>query len=312
MNKLLVLFQVSLSFALFILLFIGIRSLGQLMIRRRTARSRLSSGSSDSPMMKLPDRLIPLYLHLKDLTEAARLFRSVAMFVAAAIVLGLAGVSCGVILFRSLRGVAALGITWGLMPYLVLRLRLISGRLRTRLEFLPAVEVFYQQVLLAGSNPNMRAILQSAVAGDRLLYPIKPCFEQLSRNLSAGRNAEDALRVFRLELGHIWADYYANMLQMAINEGVDIAPNLKELIMDMRRAQLYDQRVRNRLLEIRVASFSPIFFLLLFLFINFKLNYEQSVQFYLLDSGGRNMLLNALLLIFGSFIMGIYLSMRRM
>lgn len=205
-----------------------------------------------------------------------------------------------------------MGTVLGFAPYLFLRMRLVSGRLRTRLEFLPAVEVFYQQLLLT-PNPNIRRVLEEAVSGDRLQYPIKPVFAQLHRSLSAGAGGtEDAFRIFGLELGHIWADYFANMLQMAMQEGCDISASLKELIEDMRRAQLYDQKARNRLLEIRLASFSPILFLVLFLLINLKLNYGNAVRAYFLEAEGRNMLLHALLLQLGTFLMGIYLSMKRM
>ena len=80
----------------------------------------------------------------------------------------------------------------------------------------------------------------------------------------------------------------------------------------MRKAQRFDQLERNRLLEIRIANFTPILFLALFLFINFKVNTENAYLYYMVDPGGRNMILDALLLIFVSFLMGMYLSMRRM
>ncbi|UJF32545.1 hypothetical protein [Paenibacillus hexagrammi] len=37
--------------------------------------------------------------------------------------------------------------------------------------------------------------------------------------------------------------------------------SLKELVSDMRKAQRSDQVERNKLLEIRIANFTPIFFL---------------------------------------------------
>jgi hypothetical protein len=80
----------------------------------------------------------------------------------------------------------------------------------------------------------------------------------------------------------------------------------------MRRAQRTDQNERNRLLEIRIANFTPILFLLLFVTINIKINPHSAYLHYVVDENGRNMLLDALVIIFGSFIMGIYLSMRRM
>ena len=59
----------------------------------------------------------------------------------------------------------------------------------------------------------------------------------------------------------------------------------------MRKAQRFDQMERNRLLEIRIANFTPILFLALFLFINFKVNTDNAYLYYMVDPGGRNMIL---------------------
>lgn len=301
----------ALCLLLFLLFYICIRHLCLSAVRVHSARSKLSSKRRNGRLSRLPSPVARLERHLVDLMAATRFIRSTGTFLTVTFLLLLLGIVIGIWGFRSLRGVLILTAVWGATPYMLLRFRLISRQLRTRLEFLPAVEVFYQQTALS-ERPNIRNVLQHVVSGDRLVYPIKPSFEQLHRSLAAGSRTEDALRIFTLELGHVWAEYFANMLRMGMEEGVDITPNLKELIGDMRRAQLYDQKARNRLLEIRLASFSPVLFLLLFLAINFKLNYSNAVHFYFRDPEGRNMLLHALLLMFGSFLMGIYLSMRRM
>lgn len=300
----------SLTVLLFLLLFIAFKQLGSALARRRSARVRLSLNHEDRDCLKLL-RSGRFYQHLNDLLEATRLIRSVNALLLLSAMLALAGMACGVLAFRSLRGVIVLTGILSSAPYLLLRLRLLSRQLKTRLEFLPAVEVFYQQYELS-VHKNIRNVLQAAVTGDRLQYPMKPVFQHLHRNLTAGRDPDDALRIFALELGHRWAEYFADLLRMGIQEGIDLSGGWKGLIEDMRRSQLYDQKARNRLLEIRLASFSPVFFLALFIGVNFKLNAAGSYRFYVLDPSGRNMLLNALLLIFGSFIMGIYLSFKRM
>jgi hypothetical protein len=80
----------------------------------------------------------------------------------------------------------------------------------------------------------------------------------------------------------------------------------------MRNAQLANQQERHRLLEIRLANFTPALFLVLFVAVNFRLNPEGSYRSYILDPTGRGMLLNALALLFGSLLMGLYLSRRKM
>jgi hypothetical protein len=141
---------------------------------------------------------------------------------------------------------------------------------------------------------------------------MRPVFEQLYRNLATTREADQSLRIFTLSLGHAWSRYFAGILRVALLEGNPVGDSMRELISDMRKAQLADQYERNRLLEIRIANFTPIVFLLLFLAVNVKINAHSAYLYYVVDPGGRNMLLNALVLIFSSFVMGIYLSMKRM
>lgn len=306
---LLTILQGSLSLLLFMLLFITLRRLALVLGNRHAARSRLSSGKERIATERFFHRL-PFRGHLQDMMEVTRFFPSISAFATCCLLLLLTGIILGVFFFQSLKGVAVLGPVCGIAPYLVLRMKLLSRQLRTRLQFLPAAEVFYQQLLLT-EHPNLRNVLQAVIAEDQLAYTVKPSFQQLQRNLSAGREPEDALRIFELEHGHIWAHYFANLMRLGLQEGLNMASGLKELIDDMRRAQLFDQRARNRLLEIRLASFSPAFFLALFMGVNLKLNYENSIRFYFYSSEGKNMLLNAVVLMFGSLLMGIYLSIRR-
>lgn len=307
---LLTILQGSLSLLLFMLLFITLRRLGLALGSRHAARSRLSAGKRKPVRSRIIFPSLPLRRHLQDMMEVTRFFTTVSAFATCCMLFLLAGMILGVFFFQSLKGVAVLGAVCGIAPYVVLRMKLLSRQLRTRLQFLPAAEVFYQQLLLT-EHPNIRNVLQAVIAEDRLAYPVKPSFQQLQRNLSAGREPEDALRIFELEHGHIWARYFANLMRLALQEGLNMASGLKELIDDMRRAQLFDQKARNRLLEIRLASFSPAFFLALFMGVNLKLNYENSVRFYFYSPEGKNMLLNAVVLMFGSLLLGIYLSIRR-
>lgn len=306
--------KAALVLLLFLLLFVSLRSAGLALVRQRTARLRLSRFREERRPHRLAAFLArcgPIYRHLSDLLEASRLLRSVPAFFTLTLTLALSGIIGGVLLFGTLKSAVMLTVIMAATPYLALRLRLLSFQLRSRLEFLPAAEVFYQYYVLSASK-NMRSVLQETVAGNRLLYPLKPVFDQLHRNLAAGRETDDSLRIFAMSLGHVWAEYFVNIMKVALQEGVDVTANLKELIADMRRARINDQKERNKLLEIRLASFSPVFFLLLFLGINFKANYANAYRFYVLDPGGRGMLLNAVFLIFASFLLGVYLSMRRM
>lgn len=233
------------------------------------------------------------------------------MFVLTSLLAAMIGLSAGAYFFQNVKGMLMLSTMLAASPYIWLRMRLISRQMRSRLDFLPAVEVFYQHYLMTESK-NIRQTLAGCLEERRFRLPVRIPFEHLFRQLSTNRSGEDALRVFSFSLGHIWGQYFANLLRVGLLEGVDISTSLQELIGDMRQAQVSDQAARNRLLEIRIANFSPPVLCMLFILINFRLNGQQAYYYYLIDAAGRNMLLNGLALMFASFVMGVLLSMRRM
>ncbi|WP_051237116.1 type II secretion system F family protein [Paenibacillus pinihumi] len=249
--------------------------------------------------------------HLSDLLESMRWPLQAGGFVLLCAVLFVTGAAGGIILFHSVKGAVLLAALLGAAPYLGLRMSLVQRQLNTQLDFLPAVELFYQCYLITGER-QIRNALQRTVEEKRLLGPIQSVFEQLYRNLSVRGDDEGSLRIFAASLGHVWADYYVQILRVALAEGHAVGDNLKELITDMRKARRANQQERNKLLEIRIANFTPILFLALFIGINLYYNPEQAYYYYVLDPQGRDMLLNAAVLIFVSFIMGLYLSRKKM
>jgi hypothetical protein len=88
--------------------------------------------------------------------------------------------------------------------------------MKARLDFLPAVELFYQYYIASGQS-NIRTALKVTLAENRMQSAMKPVFEQLYRNLTASRDTEHSLRVFSISLGHIWADYFANILRVVVS-----------------------------------------------------------------------------------------------
>lgn len=299
---------------LFVLIYAVVQALLELLIRQRKARFRLHYVKNATVSVRLSSYLETwggIYKHMKELLESVESKLSLQAMLTISLVGLLMGLLAGVLFFQSLKGALIITIIGTSLPYLLLRVKLVSVRLRTRLEFLPAVEVFYQSYMM-DPNQNMKIALKYCLEENRILYPIKPVFEQLYRHLMTQRNTEESLRIFSLTLGHIWADYFTGIMRVALKEGSFVGDSLKELITDMRKAQRFDQMERNRLLEIRIANFTPIGFMALFMWINFKVNADNAYLYYVIDPAGRNMILDALLLIFVSFMMGIYLSMRRM
>lgn len=281
------------------------RLLGRLSHRRRVAVTKAPAES------KLARRYGAWLRKLGIVLETMEWRIRPGTFVQLSIMLLLAGLAGGVLLFQSVKGSLMLGIMAGAAPYVCLRMLLLNRQMQVRMDFLPAVELFYQCYLISGAR-HIRPALKRTIEEKRLLGPIQAIFEQLYRNLSVKGNDEESLAIFSASMGHVWGDYFVNLLQASLVDGYPIASNLKELVTDMRRARRTNQQERNRLLEIRLANFSPPLFLVLFIGINMRYNPENSYYYYVIDPQGRDMLLNAFALMFGSFAMGLYLSRKQM
>ncbi|WP_189000767.1 type II secretion system F family protein [Paenibacillus nasutitermitis] len=299
---------------LFIMLFICFRQLLQAWFVRHQQQSRLQYRQRRQLKQRL-DRFLGryerLYRHMCELLESLRLGADPGTIFILTLSLLLGGSSAGLLLFQSLKGTILLGTVMGALPYTLLRMLLIHQQMKTRIDFLPAVELFYQCCLVSGGK-QIRTALQRTVEEKRLLGPMQAVFEQLYRNVSVRGDDEASLRIFAASLGHVWADYFVNIVRAGLAEGHPIADNLKDLITDMRKARRANQQERNKLLEIRMANFSPVLFLGLFLAINFHYTPETAYLYYIADPKGRDLLLNAIVLIFVSFVMGLWLSRKKM
>lgn len=299
---------------LFVSVFICLRLLLRMWLARHQIASRLQYRQErrlDFRLARFLSRYENVYRHLAELLEALRLSIQPGSVVAATALLLAGGASFGAMLFQSVKGTLLLGGVLSALPYMLLRSMLIRQQMKTRIDFLPAVELFYQCCLVSGGR-QIRTALQRTVEEKRLLGPMQAVFEQLFRNVSVRGDDEASLRIFAASLGHVWADYFVNIVRAGLAEGHPIADNLKDLITDMRKARRANQQERNKLLEIRLANFSPILFLGLFLGINFHYNYENSYLYYFVDPKGRDLLLNAVAMIFASFVMGLWLSRKKM
>lgn len=303
------------TFALFLLVFTSVRSLLAAAAARSGVASRLSYRRRTGLFARAERRLAALasgpLARLSLLLESVRAGIGPVAFLGLSMLLAAAGGAAGALAIQTVKGTVVAAVLFGGLPYIVVRMTLMHRQMRSQIDFLPAVELFYQSYLTTGGR-QVKIALGRMVGERRLAGPLLPMFEQLYINLSVRGDDEASLRVFAAAVGHYWADYFANLLRVALADGTPIADNLKELIGDMRRAARADQQERNRLLEIRIANFSPILFLALFIGINFRYNPEGAWRYYVLDPHGRDMLLNAAALIFASFLMGIWLSRRRL
>ncbi|MGO4110986.1 type II secretion system F family protein [Paenibacillus sp. YAF4_2] len=298
---------------LFSLLFIAVFNVLLAWTDNQARRDRLSYPVRNRISYRLTERLKRferLYRHLSELLETLQLKLKPSGLIVGSILLLLAGVTLGGFFFQSIKGTLLFGAVVGFLPYTILRALLVQRQMQLQMDFLPAIELFYQCYLVTGGR-QVRGALQRTVEERRLLGPMQSVFEQLYRNLSVRGDDDASLRIFAGALGHVWGDYFINIMRVALAEGSPIAESLKELLVDMRKARRANEQERNKLLEIRIANFTPILFLAFYIGINVRYNRENSYYYYLIDPQGRDMLLNAVVLIFASFLMGLWLSRKK-
>jgi len=252
-----------------------------------------------------------LITHLDHLLQTLRLTISGERLLHWLLSIAIVGGVLGWYMFGSMKGAILCSAMIAGIPYIALRMLLIHRQLEAQIDFLPAIELFYQCYLITGER-QIKIALAKLIEENRIAGPMKGIFEQLYRNLCVRDNDEESLDIFANSLGHIWADYFVQMIKVALHEGVTISSSLRQLIQDMRAARRANEQERHQLLEIRIANFTPVLFLLLFVFINLKYNREQSLYYYLHDQTGREMILHMVAMIFLSFLMGLYLSRKKM
>lgn len=307
---------VGLLVMIFFLLFVVMDWSMQLILQKQTLRTRLRSGGRQPLQSKEKavrgSRVIQmLKKHFDQLLHSVRVpLKGDALFsMLAGLMIG--GLLLGSWIFGTWKGALLLGAMIAGTPYLVMRLLLVHKRLEAQIDFLPALEAFYQCYLITGER-QIKVALARLMEEKMMTGSMRRIFEQLYRNLSVLEDDDESLELFAHALGHIWSDYFVQMLKVAMHEGVTISGSLKELISDMRAARRSNEQERHRLLEIRIANFTPLLFFGLFVGINLYYNREHAIQYYIYDAGGREMLLHMFVMIFLSFIMGLYLSRKKL
>lgn len=301
---------------IFLLLFVAIEWTLQLLVQRKTLRARLKGGRMLTPSYvqrssSSAKLMLSIMKHLEQLMHSLRIPLKGNQMFSTLLGLFIGGMLLGSWMLGTWKGALLLGAMIAALPYLVLRFILVHQRLEAQIDFLPALESFYQCYLITGER-QIKVALARLMEEKVMTGAMKRIFEQLYRNLSVLEDDDESLELFAHALGHVWADYFVQMLKVAMSEGVSISGSLKELISDMRAARRANEQERHRLLEIRIANFTPLLFLALFVGINVYYNREQSIQYYIHDPNGREMLLHMFVMIFLSFLMGLYLSRKKM
>src|SRR5690606_18915140 len=131
--------------------------------------------------------------HLQDLLESLNMKPNARMFLLISLIGAMIGLSAGAYFFQHIKGMIMLSVMIAATPYIWLRMRLIRRQMRSRLDFLPTVEVFYHHYLMADSK-NIRHTLAGCLEDKRFRVPVHIAIERLFRQLTTNRPQEDALR----------------------------------------------------------------------------------------------------------------------
>lgn len=309
--------KAALVLLLFLLVAVSLNRLFTAAFGRRTRRRRrlwngrwsgLRNGSGG--VIRTPANKRAWWPSFEAVLQTADVSLTPAGFITVTAFAGAAGFTAGSLLFGSWKGLLLTGGLLAAVPTLWLRSRQISRQLRRRKALLPALESFYQDYVLA-SGGNVRVALGQAVESGRLPRQAQGVFVRLHAGLALQWDPAESLGLFAASFASRWADLFTGLLGSALADGTDIRDGLRNLITDMRRAARQDQLERNRLLEIRLANFSPLIFLGVFLVVNFRMDPGMAWRHYVLSDAGREMLLDTLVLIGLSFVMGLYLSLRK-
>ena len=252
-----------------------------------------------------------MFSHIHILLSSSNLSLRVQPFFYLSFILLIIGCIIGRIYFSDWQSIVLCSLLFFSLPYIVIRAYLVTKRMEAQREFLPAVELFYQYYLITGGR-QIKLALAKTIEEQALMPTMQQNFTQLHRNLTVYPDIEYSLTIFNHATGHRWARYFTQVLMIALNEGISIKGGLKDLIDDMRHARKANELERHRLLEIRIANFTPLLFLCFFIGLNLWVNTEQTIQAYVYDESGRKMILNAIALIIVSLFMGIHLSRKRM
>ena len=118
------------------------------------------------------------HARLSLLLESARAGIGPAAFLGLSALLAAAGGAAGALAIQTVKGAAIAAVLLGGLPYIIIRMTLTHRQMQSRIDFLPAVELFYQSYLSTGGR-QVRIALGRMVEERRLAGPLLPVFEQL-------------------------------------------------------------------------------------------------------------------------------------
>ncbi|MDA8213567.1 MAG: hypothetical protein M0021_17095 [Clostridia bacterium] len=206
-------------------------------------------------------RRYPLYRHLELLFQSTfPWFNDSTVVSFIVITLALAAVSCSLLVrFTSKPWFSVLlGILIGLIPYLLLRMRLYLIRSDTSYELVPTTSLF-----LAKYRANSRDVYHALLDLIKELDSgsLKLAFIKLTNAIQSHRSKEElerSVELFVFQIQNTWAKQLGILFINAIWEGMIIEKSLINIVQDMTRVQQILQEERSNNNDAILLGFFPL------------------------------------------------------
>lgn len=164
------------------------------------------------------------------------------------------------------------GVFFMVIPYLVLRVRLINKRMKTSMSFLNNFHIIMQSYTASGKSAYYMIRNITEELDDKEL---KNTFIKLLASMQQDRNEEDfreAIKIFSYTINSSFALRLGNLLSKAHLEAADITLPLRDLNKDVsgRKADLENEKSLN--VETKILGYLPVVTLPIFVFAAWRLS----------------------------------------
>ncbi len=182
------------------------------------------------------------------------------------------GVTAGVIYMLLYDVLIALAVAmfFSLMPYTILRLRLVTKRLKTSMAFMNNFHLIIQSYHSTGNN-GYHMIMN--LCKDIEHKELKNSFMKLLAAMQRDRHEEDlkeVVRVFAYTINSSFAIRFGNLLVKSYLYQSDISLPLKDLNQDISERKNDLEKEKSQNVEVKILGYLPIIVLPIFVFVAYK------------------------------------------
>jgi Flp pilus assembly protein TadB len=166
------------------------------------------------------------------------------------------------------------------LPYIWLRFRLANMRIEASLAFMKEFHIFFQ--IYQQYKDVYHTVMQTVK--DTKDKRLQMAYRRLLSTMQKERTEEafmEAAQLFSYSVGTSFSARFANLLVKAYREQVDISEALLDLYKDIQKREKDIAALTTKRMETVILGFMPIIFLMIFVWISFRIFMMYSTQFIL-------------------------------